>query len=195
MRRRDARRRGERGAVIVEAAICAPVLLFVLFGIMEVSHLFRTYSNMANLASQASRAAGVFGKQPKADFELLRTIEREMVTLSPSDLEVLIVWRLTEPDGQPPAACFTTSVPNVCNRYTAGDFTRDEADFGCDPSLPSPDVHWCPTSRKSALTGPNGPPDYIGVHLQTTHRPLLNMGPERTVQASSITRIEPDRRQ
>ena len=69
--------------------------------------------------------------------------------------------------------------------------------FGCvGPPGPTTkkDNYWCPTTRKSALqsTNGNGPPDYVGVYVEGTHRNLIGLfGKTFTFSNDTVIRIEP----
>ena len=83
----------------------------------------------------------------------------------------------------------------TCNVYVASDFDLDSTRFGCSTaSPPSPDRFWCPTSRKTARTGANGPPDIVGVWMKI-HHPMLTgfFGSQLTFSDGTLMRIEPRR--
>ena len=68
---------GERGSVLVESAIVAPLLMLLLFGIMEMGSLLRSYSTAANAARAAGRAASIAGADPMADRMILSRLAQE----------------------------------------------------------------------------------------------------------------------
>lgn len=60
--RRDARRtcrllRSERGTAVVEFALVAPLLFFLVFGIIEFGRALNYYNDLTQLAGQGARAA------------------------------------------------------------------------------------------------------------------------------------------
>jgi hypothetical protein len=55
-------RRSEKGQALVEAALVLPLLLLLLFTIMDFSYLFFVYQSMENGVSQATRY-GITGQQ------------------------------------------------------------------------------------------------------------------------------------
>ena len=75
--------------------------------------------------------------------------------------------------------------------YTTADFDADVDDFDCSGT--SPDRFWCPTSRKVAVGGPNGPPDYIGVWIQVKYDFITGLFPGggMTFDDTTIMRLEP----
>jgi Flp pilus assembly protein TadG len=57
------RLKGERGSVLVEFALILPILLLVLFGIVDVGKAFNYWNDETHLANEASRWA-VVNKDP-----------------------------------------------------------------------------------------------------------------------------------
>ena len=54
------------------------------------------------------------------------------------------------------------------------------------------DRWWCPTVRKSAQTGANGPPDYVGVFIRIKHPYITGLfGSSILMTKTSIIKIEP----
>jgi hypothetical protein len=99
-----------------------------------------------------------------------------------------------------PAACKAASQTNSsgvrgCNRYVGSDLALAADQFGCvGPPGPAvkKDSYWCPTTRKIAVSGSNGPPDYIGVYVEAVQRNLIGvLGPSFTFTSDTVIRIEP----
>jgi Flp pilus assembly protein TadG len=59
--RRHGSRRTRRGAAIVEMAVVAPLLLTLLFGVMEFGWLFMVHETMTNSARECCRLASLQG--------------------------------------------------------------------------------------------------------------------------------------
>ena len=59
MRRRSGR--GERGAELVEFAIALPLLLLIMFGIVDFGFLFQRYEVLTNAAREGARLAALPG--------------------------------------------------------------------------------------------------------------------------------------
>ena len=60
-KRRLTRRFGRRGAAIVEMAVVAPLLLTMLFGVMEFGWMFMVHETMTNTARECCRLATLQG--------------------------------------------------------------------------------------------------------------------------------------
>jgi hypothetical protein len=77
----------------------------------------------------------------------------------------------------------------------AADLKKASSQFGCLDSSGNAtkiDRYWCPTSRKSALTGTSGPPDYVGVYVKGVHNNLIGLfGKTFTFTNDTVIKIEP----
>lgn len=202
-RPRTRRARGERGSVLVEAAFITPVLFFLLFSILEFGTAFRDYLAVANTTRDGARAASVFGNDSSADFDILQSIADAGNVIDRRDIQKIVIYKATGPNTPVPTACTTATVGivDVCNVYSATALDLAETEFGCraDRNL---DKYWCPTAttatspaqtgRKVAMSGANGPPDYIGVWVQVNHTWLTGLfGRNLTFTDSTVMRMEP----
>lgn len=187
------RARGERGSVLVEAAFITPVLFFLLFSILEFGMAFRDYLAVANTTRDGARAASIYGNDLTADFDILQTIADASNVIDRRDIERIVIYEASGPNAVVPSTCANgTPVQGTCNVYTAAALDLAESEFGCrgDRNL---DRFWCPTTRKTALTGTNGPPDYVGVWIQVKHIWVTGLfGPSLTFTDSTVMRMEPE---
>ena len=57
----------------------------------------------------------------------------------------------------------------------------------------APDGNWCPTDRKVAVGGTNGPPDYIGVWIKVKYDYITGLFPGDgvTFTDTTVMRLEP----
>ena len=201
--RRSRRARGERGSVLVEAAFITPVLFFLLFSILEFGTAFRDYLAVANTTRDGSRAASVFGNDSSADFDTLQAIADASNVIDRRDIQRIVIYKATGPNTPVPTACTTATVGivNTCNVYSANALDLAESEFGCrsDRNL---DRYWCPTAtsstspaqtgRKVAVSGTNGPPDYVGVWIKVNHNWLTGLfGRNLVLTDSTVMRMEP----
>ena len=189
------RTRGERGAVLVEAAICVPLVILLVFGVVEMGWLYFNHGTAQNMSVVGARSGSGQGNEAPADYEILRAVTGGSSGMSAASIQAVVVYRATGPDDRVPETCKTQSVDDLCNFYTGADLSLDEDQFGCvGPPGPATkkDNFWCPTTRKTALTGSNGPPDYLGVYVRTTGDSILGvLGESLTLTADTVTRIEP----
>ncbi|HEY0996083.1 MAG TPA: TadE family protein [Gemmatimonadaceae bacterium] len=88
-------RQGERGSVIVEFALVAPLLLLLTFGAIDVSRAYYTVNQLATAAREGARAASAM-VDPAAGVADVRAIVRDAapslggVALSDDRIEVVL---------------------------------------------------------------------------------------------------------
>jgi len=94
------RRRRERGASLVEFALVVPLLLLIVFGIMEAGWLFAQQVEVRNAAREGARIAAVSAPDITADgsFTLADVIARTCDTLDLSSGSVEITTTATGSD-------------------------------------------------------------------------------------------------
>jgi len=185
------RARGQRGTVLVEAAYITPVLFFLLFSILEFGLAFRDYLAVANTTRDGARAASVYGNESSADFDILQTIANASNVIQRRDIERIVIYKGSGPDTTVPPSCANGTPSATCNVYSASALDLAETEFGCrsDRDL---DRFWCPNTRKNAMQGVNGPPDYIGVWIKVNHDWVTGLfGRSLTFTDSTVMRIEP----
>lgn len=79
------RRREERGATLVEAALVYPLLFLLLFGIVEFGLAFKDYLTVSHAARDGARAGATYGNNPAADILILEDVHRALSTVGMSD--------------------------------------------------------------------------------------------------------------
>lgn len=188
-------RRSERGAALLEAAFVVPIFLALLLAGIEGGFVFYERLSVANMSLAGARSASGQGSETLADYHALRSIQASFGGMTGGQLSMIVVYRATGPESRVPVACKTSSVATSCNRYLAADLALDSSEFGCT-GPPGPamkiDNSWCPTSRKTALTGAGGPPDYVGVYVEAQHQDLTGLfGDTITLRADTVFRLEP----
>jgi hypothetical protein len=99
--------------VTVESALVLPILLFVMFGIMEIGGSLKAYSATAGAVRGGGRVAAVAGADPMTDGMVLSRVAQELGTGIQVDL--VVIWHATGTAGSVPAACLpsSTSTPNA----------------------------------------------------------------------------------
>jgi hypothetical protein len=104
----------DRGALTVEAAFVLPILLFVMFGIMEFGGSLKTYSATAGAVRSGGRVAAVAGSDPMVDGLVLTRIAQELGT-DKSFAELVVIWHATGPGDPVPAGCLPSGpyTPNM----------------------------------------------------------------------------------
>ena len=98
------RRIGQRGATLIEFALCALVLVLFLLSGIEMDRLILVYSNMANAAAEGERYASVHGSQsssasgPGADpSDIVTTVKNYLTGIDQSSSHLTV--HVTYDDG------------------------------------------------------------------------------------------------
>lgn len=192
----------ERGAILVEAAIIAPIAIALVFGAMELGYAYYGKLTVEHMSIAGARAASGSANDYLSDYAMLQAIKDAKGGVGASSITKIVIYRATGPNDRVPTACKTASVTNTsvtrgCNFYTGADLSLASTQFGCvGPPGPTTkkDNFWCPTARKSALlsTNGNGPPDYVGVYVVGIHKNLVGLfGKTFTFSNDTVIRIEP----
>lgn len=190
------RRRRDRGAVLVEFALFAPILVAMLLGIFEFGNAWRQAGSIERAVQQGARTVTAQADNRFADYEALRAIDTATRALPGITIDRVIIFRADDPDGEVPAQCLTGSRSGLCNVYTGNQVrtinpTGFPATGVVDPTCASGswDILWCPTARpreESALFS-------IGVHLTASYTPVTGLIPDTgiTIERTAVYQIEP----
>lgn len=195
MTQRQRKRGAERGSVLFEAAICAPIFFLVLFAVLEFGLAFRQYLTVVNSARTTTRTLSAWGNNGSADFEALKQFSDSMDGIKPSEIQYVVVFKApgvrSDIETDPTlSACLVASQPGICNRYTYADLNRPRTDFTGTGS--APDAAWPPAGRNVSLTGP---PDYVGVYVKTHYNAITAaFGKSYDFTDGVIYRMEPQSR-
>jgi hypothetical protein len=197
-----ARRREERGATLVEAAVVLPLILLLAFGIAEFGLAWRDVNTMERSLQTAARTGSSTGRGRYADYETLRSLSSSLSGLSGAEVTRVIVYKADGLDGEVPPACLAVTpsptaargVAGVCNVYSAqqasqsnpGIGFRDDGTGSCAGSW---DANFCPDSRNDS------PPDTtdLGVYVEISYRPITNLipGPTFSIDERAVFAVEP----
>jgi len=175
-----------------------------IFAVVEVGLQLATTHAVTGAVQAGSRTASAAVSDIEADYTILQSIKKELTGLPRGLNQIvrIVVYRSTA-SGQAPSTTCRAGTPaappatDVCNVYTAADLQRPITDFGCYTGVPvvSPDRYWCPTTRKSALTGTGGPPDYVGIYIEVTHQRVAGLvGSSKNLSDYAVLRLEPSKR-
>jgi len=195
-RLRDADGNRQRGAVLVEFVLIAPVLVLIVAAIFEFGLAFRDSMTLSNALRSGARVGSNAGRERQADYTILKSIEAAMTEFPTARVERIIVYKASTTSSDVPAACLAISgsggVNGSCNVYQPSDLARPLTDFGGTTTCSgtSPDRYWCPTSRQNqqALGA-----DYLGVWMQIRYEYVTNIFPGNgiTITDRAIMRLEP----
>ena len=196
------RRRRERGAAAVETALVMPLLLAVLFGIVEISLLIRDHVAVTSAVRVGSRIASASADAGPGTCETGPTappctsasspalaqaaadaIQRAGSAMPADSIDYILVYK-ANPQGYPGAAGNTT-MPTSCSGVPACvQFVwRDAANAFryAGGSWDSKSINACVNES-----------DTLGVHLQATHDFVTGIfGASMGVADRSVMRFEP----
>lgn len=142
------RRRKERGATIVEAAIVYGLLFLALFAVLEFGLAFKDWLSVSHAARDGARAGATFGNDPRADIQILDNIE---ATLAPASIAVGLQVNIFQAGTAPPSVPYYTYTPGSdCTDLSPGGVLG-----GCCDWTPCPDPwrdtytqpYWDPAMR------------------------------------------------
>lgn len=191
--------RGDRGAVLLEFVIVAPVLLLLAFGTAELGLAWVANNRVEGTTSTAARIGASSGSSLDADRNILVSIRSSLPASELANLDRVVVFEPINADGGVPSNCIKPAgsadqagVVGRCNTYTGatvrGVSSSSMVGFGGGAS--DSDRFWAPVTRKDTLAGP---PDHIGVWVRTTHRNQTNTyWGDFVITRTSIYRIQPD---
>ncbi len=182
----------QSGAALVEMAIALPLLILLIFSMVEFGLLFKEKLTIAAAATSAARTGATMGKRPDADFKILQALEAGLY--GQVDTSVLIsvdIFRAVPETGVKTSNfnsyVFDPSDPsckwNPCPDPTVGKFEG----WG----LPST---WPPDDRLVSLLPGGGGLDVLGIEIVYHHTSVTNMIPgiDRDLTEFARVRLEPN---
>lgn len=203
---------GEDGAVIVEFALMAPLLVLLVLGIVEYGSVLRNETTVTGAVRNAARVGAQYKDDAFGDQGALTSLNASIGSAQRITINRVVIYRADSASGAPPAACLSVnvtsspsdahgSVADSCNVYSgaqvasAGTSTKwSAAADTCTGNVNKWDNYWCPSVRKAALVGGDSPPDYFGLYVSVTYTPLTGAVPgiSTTYTDYAVNRLEPD---
>ena len=193
MRLERARRRGDRGASLVELALVMPLVALLAFGTIEFGLTWRDSMTISNSLRSGVRVGSNAGDDRLADYNVLKQVEAAINEIDNTRIERVVIYKSTTPDGEAPAACVNgTSQSGVCNVYTPAQMASlSQSDFDSPTCSGDPDSHWCPVTREDRqVVGA----DYLGVWVQVHRDWITGLFPPSsgiTMTDKAVMRLEP----
>lgn len=193
MRLERARRRGDRGASLVELALVLPLVALLAFGTIEFGLTWRDSMTISNSLRSGVRVGSNAGDDRLADFNVLKQVEAAIAEIDNTLIERVVIYKSTTSDGAAPQACIDgTSQAGICNVYSAAQMsTLTESDFDDPACSGDPDSAWCPTAREDRqVVGA----DYLGVWVQVHREWITGLFPPSaglTMTDTTVMQLEP----
>ncbi|MFV0523240.1 MAG: TadE/TadG family type IV pilus assembly protein [Acidimicrobiales bacterium] len=194
-RRRGPARPDERGAVLVEFAIVASLLLLLVLGVVEVGAGWGSRQVLTQASQKGARVVTQLGNEPVADREALLAVQAAMGG-SDAVIERVVIYQ-ADIDGAMPPACENAVAGAVvtarCNVYdgTALTHLNDPLAFSNGTTCGIYDKNWCPVTRSTALSDATA---WVGVEVTVRRTYLTKVlgGGTHTMTDATVMRIEPD---
>ena len=190
-RRLRLRRRDQRGAVLVEAALVTPFVMLLFFSIIWGALVFRAYLTVDHAAKVGARQASIADSATDADYQVLQTVKQQVTALNVKAIQSIVIYKASGFNQAPPAACTAngavTSAANSCNVYGPDDFTTPDSTFLADgygkaAGFPS-------SVRASSIQATDG--NYIGVYLRvSTNAGTMGIPTPGTVSRFQVLHME-----
>ena len=116
----------ERGAILVEAAIIAPLAIALVFGAMELGYAYYGKLTVEHMSIAGARAGSGSANDYLSDYSTLQAVEDAKTSMGASAITKIVIYRATSPSDRVPAACKSGPVANTsltrgCNYYTGAD--------------------------------------------------------------------------
>jgi hypothetical protein len=187
-----ARRRTDRGVAVLEMVLVLPLLLVLLFGIGEFGLAWVSGNRLEGAVSAAARVGSSQGSVTDADRAILMQLRASLPDDLLDNVTRVVVYE-SDSGGSIPAACLSNSptsqvgVSSRCNVYSGATLRG----VTVSTNLGAAQGYWPPSERRDRLSGP---PDYIGVLVQTRHDDFSGTfwRDGFDIERRSIYRIQPD---
>ncbi len=183
------RARDETGAAIVEMAIVLPLLILLVFGIVEYGLLFKEKLTVASATTSAARTGATMGTRDAADMRILEAIEAGL--FDSVDSSVLISVEIFSANPSTGA-----KLPGKINTYSFAPATPCRWTPCPDPSDPSFAYGgpWVPSGRDTTLEAAGGGVEVLGIQVNYHHSSITDLipGVDRDLSEIARIRLEPD---
>lgn len=192
---RKIKKSSDQGAVLVEFALLAPVLIMLALGVLEYGNAWHQTTSIERAVQMGGRSASAGGNGRFADFEALRAVDAVTRGLPGIKVDSVVIYNATGTDGTVPDNCRAASLSNLCNFYS-GDQVRTTTPVGftggtsANPACSSSswDRAWCPVSRPREEYNQTR----IGVHVTATYKSVTNLLPVTVqIERYAVYEIEP----
>lgn len=171
------RRRHQRGAAVVEAALITPLVMLVILGSIELSMLGTSHLALGTAVAEAGREASIARDDADADSQILTELRSRLDPVDADAVTRVIIYAPTGPNAPPSASCANGTEDGSCNVYSS--LRPSAAQLQCVAN-----IGYCPGERD--------PRSLLGIEVRYTHQSLTGVV-GRTVALSrrAIVAIEP----
>jgi Flp pilus assembly protein TadG len=172
----------ERGGSAVEAAIVTPVVVSMLFGIIEFGMLFKDYLGVQSAIRAGVRTASAEPRNSLFATDAVAKMQEAGTVLNPADVQELWVYKAN------PTNDFPVGFTNYSNCTTCVKFTWD---YGTKKFVGSTSPTWAAASQNACTTAAGGPPDRVGVFLKVRHNSITGIIGSTDIAEGAALYLEP----
>jgi TadE-like protein len=186
---------GESGAAAVEAAIVTPIVIVMLFGIIELGFLFKDYLAASNAVQAGVRIASAAPRNTTFAQSAADSVALSGGAMNLNDVQQLWIYKVAP-------ACPTCALTNKPDGFT--DFSNcttcvqfrwdaPTKKFVTTPNSAHPVLkdNW-PASSQNACSTSTQRPDRIGVYIELKHDAFTGLIFKTvTISEASIMSLEP----
>ncbi len=189
------RPKGDRGAVAVEAALVTPLILLIVFGIIEFTLLLKDNVAVSSAVRAGARTASAEPRSTTFLTDTAAQMDRAVASLSDDGLSAagaeLWIYQANA-NGYPSGNAITAGSCGAaahCVRFTYNTGSQSfTATAGELSKWPPTSINACP---KDPALNPSGP-DSVGVYLSYEHSFITGMfGTKLTLADHSVLNFEP----
>ena len=178
-------RSSDRAAALVEAAFVFPVLVTLVFGMLEFGLVFKNASTVAGASRSGVRTGSAAPRVPGYETAIQTAVNTAMSSSSATPLE-LWIYKADSATGLPLGGNLSSAAgcpANTCGRWvwSSGAWSLASATM------------WNSTSQSACLAPANSLyPDSLGVYLKVQHTYATKLfGVTKTITDRAVMRLEP----
>ena len=174
----------ERGAVLVETALLLPLMLLLVFGIIELSALYTSAAQVTDGTRSGARTGSALARTPDYAVNIADAAESALSRMPSTAPEEIWIYRAND-EGYPGADGNTsfTSCSSNCISYQ---WLPAQERFDTD----NPGGNGWPAGTHNVCDGQ--PFDEVGVYVKATHAYYTGFfGESRTLVDHAVFRFEP----
>jgi Flp pilus assembly protein TadG len=176
---------GERGGSAVEAVVVTPVVMLLIFAIIEMGFIFKDYLAVAGAVRAGSRVASASPRIATFAQSAADKVAHTGGVANLNDVTEMWVYKVDPASDKPVGySAFTDCTTCVKFRWDGTNFV---VKTGGGESWPATSQNAC------SSTSVGGPPDRIGVYVKLAHHPLSGLVFKNTITISetSVLTLEP----
>ena len=180
------RRGGQRGAALVEAAVVFPVLMMLVFGMMEFALVFMNASTVAGATRSGVRTGSASPRVSGYEQGILTAVTTALKSRSDATPQEVWIYKADPTSGLPLGG--NLSSPSGCPTNTCGRWVWS----GSAWTLASATM-WAATAQSACLAPASSIyPDSLGVYVKVQHSLITRLfGSTFTLTDKSVMRLEP----